>query len=183
MKIELYPGPFPQIGYDLYYTNLYSSNNNHIRIDLSSDVIKKKDVSKILTIWGIQTLSIDRIPSVLNNCYDILKPGGVLEIHVANPEAFLVLYSHFRDTGDYQRLKEVSRLFFESNNVFPLINRSMLSEELLIYMLKEQGFTNIQSFTGKRDDKYTFSFSWLTDEVKMFGKTCPSLSVIVEATK
>lgn len=198
LNIEIGPGEDPQPGYNAFVevrkdleTMLRKRGTFH-HMDFQRDGLnpnkggfENNTADRILAIHMLEHVGRDKQAFFFKQCKRVLKPGGVLEVHVPNLDFIVKAYEVWRVKGRTDLLLDNLQvaLFGAGEGHFHK-HRIAYNAPMLRWMFEKFGFRNVKNLTTQKKDRHTIGWEWVQTEYKRhFHKQCPPFSLIMEGTK
>jgi len=194
MKIEIGPGEDPQRGYDTFVEirgdlrDMLSKKGRYHQLNFAEVGLKPFQdnvAERILSIHMLEHLGQDRQDFFFENCYRVLRPGGVLEVHVPNLDAISMAYQAWKKKEEIQHLMDgLQVIMFGAGDGEFAKHRIAYNIHTISRAFMRNGFKAVVDKTTKKSDRHTKGWAWAQNQVSgILGVPCPPFSLIAEGVK
>jgi SAM-dependent methyltransferase len=178
LRVELGCGPFPTPGYVHVDVDRRARHVEYVSPvwDLP---FEDESVEKVLAIHVFEHVEPNKVEETLREWWRILKPGGLVQVHVPNAAA---AFKAYLEGSNEQRWALIGYLYGmycgpdvarPSDLVHRADHQAAYDFELIRSVLAEAGFSSIEDISSRVDDRH--SVAW--------NRISGGLSLIVHAQK
>lgn len=194
MRIEIGPGVDPQPGYTHFVdarsdiAEKLNKIGKFYHLDFARDglvpTFGKNVADRILAIHMLEHVGQDKQDFFFHQAKQVLKPGGVLEVHVPNFDAIVKLYQTWKDRKDLDKMMDhMQVILFGAGEGWHDKHRIAYNWQMLEHRFIRNGFNNVRNLTTTKEDRHTKGWRWAQKEAEKHLGACPPVSLIVEGQK